>query len=239
MVDNLQAILFDLDDTLLGNDMESFVPGYFNILSRYAAERFERRQFLQDLLLSTRTVIDNTDPATTNWDVFWAAFTARTGHDVAELEPFFDQFYAEQFGQLQAVTEFRPVAPELVTYCLAQGWQVVIATNPLFPRTAVEQRLDWGGVPVTRFPYALVTTMENMHFAKPHTAYYQEILTHLNCRPAQALMVGDSWENDILPAAELGLLTWFVPTAIMPEPPAAAVPLTGWGTLEQLYDWLT
>jgi FMN phosphatase YigB (HAD superfamily) len=235
---NLQAVLFDLDDTLLGNNMESFVPGYFSILSEYAAERFDRRKFLQDLLLSTRAVIESTDGSTTNWDVFWGEFSARTGYDVSEMEPFFERFYAEKFGQLQAVTEFRPVAPQLVDYCFGQSWQVAIATNPLFPRTAVEQRLDWAGIPTTKFTYDLITTMENMRAAKPRAAYYQEILAYLNCPPERALMTGDSWENDIVPAANLGLFTWFIPTEIVPEPPDTAVPLTGWGTLEQLYAWL-
>jgi FMN phosphatase YigB (HAD superfamily) len=235
---NLQAVLFDLDDTLLGNNMDKFVPGYFSILSQYAAVRFPRDQFLQDLLISTQTVIKNTDTATTNWEVFWGSFCARTGHDIVELEPFFEQFYAEKFGQLQAVTEFRPIAPELMDYCFGRELQVVVATNPLFPRTAVEQRLDWAGLPVTKFTYDLVTTMENMHAAKPHAAYYQEILAHLNCPPERALMAGDSWENDIVPAANLGLFTWFIPTEATPEPLDTAVPLTGCGTLEQLYAWL-
>jgi FMN phosphatase YigB (HAD superfamily) len=238
VIDRLQAILFDLDDTLLGNDMETFVPGYFRILSQYAGDRFERNKFLQDLLLSTQAVMKDVDPTTTNWDVFWTNFAARAEHEVAELEPFFARFYEEEFGRLQAGTEFRPAAPELVAYCFDQGWQVVVATNPLFPRVAVEQRLEWAGVPATKFPYNLVTTMENMHATKPHTAYYQEILTYLDCSPERAFMVGDSWENDIVPAVALGLGAWFIPTVALPEPPDTAVALAGWGPLDAFYDWL-
>jgi HAD superfamily hydrolase (TIGR01549 family) len=238
VIETLQAVLFDLDDTLLGNNMDKFVSGYFGVLSQHAAARFARDQFLQDLLISTQTVIQNSDASTTNWDVFWNSFCARTGHDLAELESFFAEFYAEKFGQLQAVTEYRPAAPELVDYCFGQGWQVVVATNPLFPRTAVEQRLAWAGVPVTKFAYNLVTTMENMHATKPHAAYYQEILTHLDCPPQRAIMVGDNWTDDIIPAAALGMFTWFIPTEAMPEPPDTAVALAGWGPLDAFYDWL-
>ena len=34
----LKAILFDLDDTLLGNSMDTFIPAYFQALTRYVAE---------------------------------------------------------------------------------------------------------------------------------------------------------------------------------------------------------
>ena len=53
----------------------------------------------------------------------------------------------------------------------------------MFPHQAVEARLAWAGVPVTEYPYTLVTSYENMHAAKPHQAYYQEILAKIGCRP--------------------------------------------------------
>ena len=91
----------------------------------------------------------------------------------------------------------------------ARGLAVIIATNPLFPTTAIEQRLAWAGVPVDEYPYALVTTYENMHAAKPQPAYYREILAAIDCPPDRALMVGDDWKNDIAPAAAVGLHTFW------------------------------
>lgn len=229
----VEAVLFDLDDTLLGNDVDTFVPHYFKLLGAYAVALLPAEELIQALLTCTRITIQNVDRSRTNYEVFWEAFTARTGLNTAVAEPFFARFYEEVFPQLQAVTVVRPSARPLVQTCLDAGLKVVVATNPLFPRAAIEQRLAWAGTPVTDFDFALVTTMENMHTTKPHSLYYAEILQRIGCAPDKALMVGDSWTNDITPAAALGMHTFWTPPSADPVPDANL--LTGQGTLDDLY----
>lgn len=233
----IDAILFDLDDTLLGNDMQAFIPRYFALLSEYARDLMEKGAFIQALLAGTEAMVRNGDTAVSNRDVFWRDFSRRTGLDPQALEPFFDQFYRTDFHRLAEVTQPRPFVPDLLHACFAQGLQVVIATNPLFPRTAIEARLAWAGVPVSDYPYALVTTYENMHAAKPHHAYYRQILAEIGVEPANAIMVGDDWRNDIAPAAAVGLHTYWVcpPGATPPDPRLA----TGRGALETFYQKLS
>lgn len=229
----IQAILFDLDDTLLGNGMKSFMPGYFDLLGQHASAYLEKQRFLAELLHCTQAMMSNTEPALSNRDVFWAAFEQRTGLQVDELEPFFDHFYRNDFSELQAITQQRPAAAGLVRACLAQGLQVVVATNPVFPRVAIEQRLLWAGIPETEFDYALVTSYENMCATKPHQAYYRQILDTIGCSPQAALMVGDHWENDIAPAAALGLSTyWITPDGAAPPDATLA---SEYGTLDKLH----
>lgn len=229
----IQAILFDLDDTLLGNNMDVFIPPYFDLLSRHVQPYLEKERFLAELLRCTRAMMTNTDTAVYNRDVFWAALERRTGLQATEMEPFFDRFYRGDFSQLQSVTQQRPAAAGLVRGCLDRGLRVVIATNPVFPRVAIEQRLLWAGVPATEFEYALVTSYENMRATKPHQAYYRQILDTIDCAPEAALMVGDSWENDIAPAAGLGLSTyWITPDGAAP-PDARLV--DDYGTLDKLH----
>lgn len=232
----LKAILFDLDDTLLGNDIDNFIAQYFKLFGRYARQILDEQTFIQYQLQATRAVITNTDTSLTNRQVFWDHFERLSGRPRDELEPFFGRFYEEVFPQLQPATQRRPVAVNLIQTSLERNLAVVIATNPLFPASAIEQRLSWAGVPITDFPYALVTTYENMHATKPQTAYYQEILTHLDCPPQAALMVGNDWKNDILPAAELGLFTYWVSEngTIAPDPAL----VSGWGTLDALHTLL-
>ncbi len=232
----LQAVLFDLDDTLLGNDMDTFIPRYFALLGRYAERYLPRKQFLQELMVCTQAMIANTDTAVTNRDVFWTAFQQRTGLDPAEMEAFFDVFYAEQFSQLADVATRQPDAPKLLRFCFARGLKVVIATNPMFPQRAIEQRLAWAGIPVSDFAYDLVTSYENMHATKPHPAYYSEILRQIEVEPAAALMVGDDWENDMVPAAAVGCATYWTPAIESPPPDAALI--TGCGSLAQLQNLL-
>jgi hypothetical protein len=79
----------------------------------------------------------------------------------------------------------------------------VIATNPLHPLEAVEQRLRWAGLPTEG--YALITHSGNMHFAKPEPAYYAEIAARVGVEPDEAVMIGDSPTNDITPAQTIGM----------------------------------
>lgn len=228
----IRALMLDLDDTLLGNNMDTFMASYFALLRDFARPILNDETFLPHLIQATQAAIHNSDPALTNADVFWANFERLSGARRSELEPFFMRFYETEFSQLRAATVMRPAAADLVSTAIDQGCAVVVATNPLFPRTAIEQRLDWAGVPVDRYAYALVTTYEIMHATKPQPAYYREILDYVGCPAEAAMMVGDDWRNDIVPAATVGLRTfWIAPDdAEAPEPEL----LEGRGTLEQL-----
>lgn len=231
----LQAVLFDLDDTLLGNNMDTFIPHYFSLLSRYAETKMARDDFLRELMICTRAMVESRETAVSNRDVFWGAFQQRTGLDPEEMEQFFDIFYRDQFPQLAPVTTPQAGARDIVEFCFDQGWQVVIATNPMFPRRAVEHRLAWAGLAVTEYPFSLVTTYENMHATKPHLAYYEEILTRIGVPAAAALMVGDDWENDIEPAARLGCHTYWI--GEVTTPPDPAFPAAN-GSLPRLHELL-
>ncbi len=226
----LRAILFDLDDTLLGNDTESFMRRYFALLNDYAQPVMDSATFLPHLIQATQAAIRNIDPAHSNAEVFWANFEALTGGRREELEPFFSRFYEMDFARLRPGVAVRPAAARLVRAAVDRGLAVVIATNPLFPATAIEQRLAWAGVPVDEYPYALVTSYENMHAAKPQPAYYREILAAIGCPPEMAIMVGDDWQNDIAPAAEVGLYTYWIAPADA-EPPDPAL-VDGQGSLD-------
>ena len=232
----IEAILFDLDDTLLRNDMDKFLPAYFGLLGKHASRFLDRERFLQELLFGTQAMIASEDTAVSNRDVFWNTFQSRTGLDPDELEPFFDLFYRETFPQLRGTTEKRPDALPLVQLCLERGLKIVIATNPLFPARAIYERLDWAGVPVAAFDYDLVTTYENMHATKPHPAYYNEILAAIDCPPQAALMIGDDWKNDIIPASGLGIRTYWI-AQNGAEPPESAL-AAGYGTLADLLNRL-
>ena len=228
----INTILFDLDDTLLGNDMDTFLPHYLVLLDKYAAKHLNVVDFVPSVMKASEAMTRNTDPALTNNEVFWQEINGLIGLDFVETAALFDNFYRGEFNQLQGITETLPAATDLIRICLRKGYKVVIATNPMFPRTSVEARLNWAGIPVTEFPYELVTTIENMHTTKPHQAYYREILAEVNCSPSETLMVGDDWQRDIKPAAGVGLFTYWIqlPGTTLPD---AALP-SAYGSLEGL-----
>ncbi|MFH1175917.1 MAG: HAD family hydrolase [Acidobacteriota bacterium] len=229
----LKAILLDLDGTLLANPMETFIPAYLAGLGRYLANHVAPERLVAELLCATRAMDANDGSDATNQETFAAAFFPALGVARQALEPAFARFYAEEFPRLKALTTPVEAARPLVRWAFERSLQVAIATNPLFPRTAIEQRLAWAGVPVEEFPYALVTTYEDMHATKSNPAYYREILARLGREPHECLMAGDDWDWDIRPALELGLHAWWVAPPDTPRP-AGGSALLGQGSLEDL-----
>jgi HAD superfamily hydrolase (TIGR01662 family) len=203
-----QTVLLDLDDTLLDNDMQRFLPPYFAALGRRLARWVAPDELMPMLLTSIRAMMANHDPQVTNQQAFNAHFFPALGHSELEMRPIIRAFYEEEFPALREYTRPRPQARPLVEALFERGCQVVVATNPMFPRRAIEHRLDWAGV--GDLPFTLITSYENAHFCKPNPRYYQEILEHLDCRPHEAIMIGDDWENDIQPALQVGLHTFWI-----------------------------
>jgi FMN phosphatase YigB (HAD superfamily) len=229
----LKAVLFDLDDTLLGNPMDQFMPAYFLALTRFLDGVIAAERLIGDLMRATRAMNAKHSPELTNEEVFASVFYPLLGKDSSRVRAGLEQFYEQEFPNLRHMARRRPEARKLVRSALEHGLQVAVATNPMFPRVAVEERLAWAGVPVEDFDYALVTTLENMHATKAHLLYYQEILEKLGRRPGGCLMVGDSWSLDIDPAAALGLRAFWITEA--DKLPAQHASLVGWGTLTDLW----
>ena len=206
MSEQIKTILFDLDGTLLGNDMNVFLPQYFKLLTARVAHLVPPDEFVTLLMQATEVMIAN-DGRATNEEVFAAAFYPLIGHPREQMEPIFMDFYANDFPTLKAYTWRKPEARRVVQQAFDLGCEVVISTNPLFPATAVQQRLEWAGV--ADFPYALVTTYENSRAAKPNLLYFEQILESIG-RPAEtSLVVGD--EDMDMVAAHLGCRTFLVP----------------------------
>lgn len=232
----LTTLLFDLDDTLLGNDINQFIQPYMARFAEHMSLVTPPQNFLSGLLAGTREMMDNHDPRRTLQQRFAEQFYPLANAPAATLDPQIETFYTEKFKGLRSETWVIPAAREAVQWALSSGLQVAVATNALFPRTAILQRLEWAGVSAIEFPYALITTYEFMHFAKPRPEYFAETLAWLDRRPEEAMMVGNDWSQDIAPAHEAGLRTfWIAPNTA--QPPANTAHPTGQGSLAQFLSW--
>ncbi|MBE0466967.1 MAG: HAD family hydrolase [Candidatus Desulforudis sp.] len=208
-------LLLDLDGTLLPMDMHEFLTAYLRAVSTRMAPYIAPDRFAKCLLASTQAMVENLDPRRTNADVFWDDFVGRTGLDQVEILPILERFYREEFPQLAPVTRPTPTARMVCTRAVEYGAELVIATNPIFPRMAIEERLRWAGI--ADFPFRLVTAYENMHFCKPQTHYYQQILDRLGAGPEQCLMAGNDPEEDLV-AQDLGIRTYLVVDCLVSRP---------------------
>jgi len=226
----IEALLLDLDGTLLDNDIQAFLQVYLGRISRAMAPWVAPDVLVPQLLRSTSVMLANQDPERTLRETFAGDFYPALGTTEDALLARFEDFYRDEFPKLQAQTARRPAAAVLVQAALASGLRLAVATNPLFPRIAIDHRLTWAGVPSDRFAYDVITSYETFHSAKPQLAYYAEILGHLGVAASRAAMVGDSPSDDLAPARALGMAVFHVSPS-----PDAGYP---GGALDQVLDWL-
>jgi FMN phosphatase YigB (HAD superfamily) len=203
-------LLFDLDDTLLGNDMNSFIPAYLQALAKRMEVVADPSVLIKTLMAATRQMVEDPSPEKTLEEKFDAAFFPSLGLIRQEVQGIIDAFYAEDFPKLQSLTQFRPEAVSVVQQLLARGDQAAVATNPLFPRTAILQRLIWAGLPASEVPFALIPSYETFHFAKPNPAYFAEFLAQLGWPKIPVVMVGNDVDSDIGAARQLGLRVFWM-----------------------------
>jgi FMN phosphatase YigB (HAD superfamily) len=206
----IKALLLDLDGTLLDNDIDTFLQAYLKSLGRHMAPWVPPDRLVPQLLKSTGVMLANRQPTRTLQQAFADDFYPALGTTESALLAHFEAFYRDEFPKLRGLTRRRDSAARLVRTALDSGVQVAVATNPLFPRMAIDHRLEWAGVPADAMPFSLVTSYENFHSAKPRPAYYAEILGHLGVHAAEAAMVGDSTSDDLAPAQSLGMATFQV-----------------------------
>jgi len=204
----IKALLFDLDDTLLGNNMEgAFLQRYLDMLTRRIAHLMDPELFVRLIWDSTEAMTRNNDDTRTLQQVFWDDFSSRTDVPKEKLLPLLMDFYINDFPALEKETRRLPDARPVIQAAFDRGYDVVIATKPLFPRIAIEHRLAWAGI--DDFEYALITSYEVMHFCKPHPRYFLEIAERLDHRPEECLMIGNDPADDMA-AGKVGMKTFYI-----------------------------
>lgn len=204
------TLLFDLDDTLLNTNLESFVPAYFQALTRHLEPVALPTVTLRALMQGTRLMTETADPTRTLQDVFDSCFYPTLGAAKETLASSLASFYAETFPTLQTHTTPNPEAAPLIEWALSQGYRVAVATDPLFPQVATLQRVRWAGLNPDDF--AVISAFEDFHFSKTHPAYFAEMLGRMGWSDGPVVMVGNDMNRDILPAQRLGLKTYHVET---------------------------
>jgi FMN phosphatase YigB (HAD superfamily) len=226
----IPTVLIDLDNTLLGNDMETFLPTYLQKLGAHLADLISPDQMIPELLNGTRKMLDNLNPTLSLEQAFADHFYPALGVSEEKLWAQIDDFYATVYPSLEAITTRFSESERFINALFEAGHEVVIATNPLFPKTAIVQRLKWAGVSIERFNYSLITSYENSHFTKPHLEYYAEILGRLGKSSHEIVMIGNDPEHDLEPARTMGMAVFHAHASSPDKYPG--------GSLENAMSWL-
>ncbi|MFX1419983.1 MAG: HAD family hydrolase [Promethearchaeota archaeon] len=203
----IKAILFDLDCTLLDIDLEKFIPQYLKSLAQSVAHLIPPKKFISKILKASKAIEQN-DGTLSNLEIYEKIFFPIEGYTQEQLEPYFYDYYENEFSKLKQYASKKPEAKAVIQKAFDKGYDVVIATTPMLPATAIEQRLEWAGI--KDFPYRLITTIENSHATKSttHLLYYDQILDKIGYPADSCLMVGD--EDKDLIAKRCGIKTFLV-----------------------------
>ena len=203
-----QAILFDLDGTLLPMDNDHFTKSYFKLLAQYAAPLGYQADTLIPAMWKGVGAMVKNDGTRLNCDAFWDTFAQLLGPQVKEHIPVFDRFYSNEFQQAAQFTSSNPQAKEAVSLARQKAQRVILATNPLFPPVAVDTRLGWIGLRTADFD--LTTNYSNSSYCKPNPNYYREILAKFGLTANQCLMIGNDVQEDVEAAGSIGMDTFLV-----------------------------
>lgn len=198
----LTTVLFDLDGTLLPMDQDKFTKGYFTLLTqKMSAYGYDAKELIDTVWKGTAAMIKN-DGSITNEAAFWKVFVMQYGEKAITDQEHFNSFYREEFQAAKAFCAYEPKSVETIKKVKELGLQSVLATNPIFPRTATESRIRWAGLRSDDFVF--YTTYENSCACKPSLSYYQEILRKLDESAEECLMVGNDVSEDMV-AQKLGM----------------------------------
>ena len=203
-----QAILFDLDGTLLPMDNDVFVDEYFKLAARKMEPYgYTFEEMVKALWKSAKAMVLN-DGSRTNCEACWQSFTETFGEQGRELLPVFEAFYQKEFHEAVKVTGENPLARRALELAREKAEKVILATNPMFPPVAVQTRLSWVDLKPGDFNYW--THYENSSFCKPNPAYYLEIMKKLGLDASKCLMIGNDAQEDAEAAQSVGMDTFLV-----------------------------
>lgn len=190
----IKNILFDLDGTLLNMDQDKFLELYMMSLYNYSKEEYKDIYELIELIKKGVYLMVNNNGEFTNEEVFYNHFKSFHKEHTDDLLKKYEKYYDSDFIITKKSTSLKSVAPLLIKGLKEKGYNLILATNPIFPRIATLNRIKWAGLNPDDFMY--ISTYENSHYSKPNIKYYEEILNKLNLNKEECLMVGNDTSED-------------------------------------------
>lgn len=228
---NIKTVMFDLDGTLLPFVQEEFIKLYFGgLCKKLAPYGYDPDGVVKNVWKGTGAMVKN-DGSRLNSEAFWEVFRGAFP-DKPDAQVFCDDFYTNEFDAVRACLKYGPNHKPLIERLKSAGFEVVLATNPLFPKCAVATRLKWAGMCEDDFAY--ITHYDNSRFCKPNPKYFEELIGKLGRTPEECFMVGNSVSEDILATRAVGIKSLLV-TEFAENPDGAALD-AGQPIVENLQD---
>lgn len=190
----IKNILFDLDGTLLPMDQDKFIKVYLTTLFEYFPSEYKDVTELSNIIMYGVKLMVENDGALTNEEVFYNYFKSIKKEKTDSLLKAYIEYYKTDYIKTKETTSPSPYANLLIKNLKEKGYNLILATNPLFPKEATLNRIKWAGLDYQDFTY--ITTYENSCYSKPNIKYYQDIINKLNLKAEECLMIGNDTTED-------------------------------------------
>lgn len=210
-MNKLTTVLFDLDGTLLPINGEAFEAIYFKGLSSYFLDKYDPKEFIKIIWSATKEMVNDTS-SKTNEEAFMDALQVIVNEDISWMQERFSQFYLNEFDQIRLAVTPNIYIQKAVKLLKEKGYRCIIATNPMFPKIAIEKRILWTGCDRDDFDY--VTSFEKNHYCKPQLKFYEEVLHDMNLSAEECLMVGNDINEDMI-VSKLNMKTYLLTNHVM------------------------
>lgn len=202
----MKAILFDLDGTLLPMDIELFMKLYFHEMGKAFSGVAEPETLVNNVMKATGVMVKDVSERT-NEEVFMDAYKELVDDDIEAHRSLWDGFYDNGYKNVKLSSKESEQMIEAVRILKDKGYTLILVTNPLFPKYAITQRIEWAGLKPDDFSY--ITSFEENRYCKPHVKIYEEVLKHMALTPEECMMVGNDVEEDMV-AGQIGLATYLI-----------------------------
>jgi FMN phosphatase YigB (HAD superfamily) len=203
-----QAILFDMDGTLLPMDNDVFTGGYFqDLYKKLAHHGMEARALIDAVWTGIKAMVMN-DGSRTNEEAFWDKFCQITGIEMEAIKPECLDFYGNEFRDAKRFTGENLLAVKAIETAREKADKVVLSTNPLFPMVGQRTRMDWLGLSEDDFD--LVTCYESDSYCKPNPEYFRSVCERIGIAPGDCLLIGNDENEDMYAGTVAGLNCYLV-----------------------------
>jgi HAD superfamily hydrolase (TIGR01509 family) len=229
-MDKLRAVLFDLDDTLFDWRLASMrglaaLQAEHPALAREPLKKLE--QELWELVQTTHAgMMDRRmSAAEIRQERFRRLFAVRGVEIPAGQAELVHDLYREAFLESQCTV---PGVPELLRE-LRESATVGVVTNNLSRR---EQEMKVRACGLDGLVDFIVVS-EEVSEPKPGRGIFEAALARAGCRANEAVMVGDSWEMDVMGAVRIGIrAVWFNRRDLLCTDPSLATELRSFEPLD-------
>ena len=199
----IKTVLIDMDGTLLNMGESAFETEYVKRMVIFLEQRYPGKG--KDIVKAVGyggEMMKVSDGSRTNYDVFWEAFEKVSGYTQEEIEPVINVYYQTDYTHIG--DDYVPDADMQAAVRLLQekGYQLIVATTPVVPLIANQERVRWSGL--SDINWMDITSFESYNYSKPNVKYFEQICEKHGLNPTECLMIGDSVVKDY-PATELGM----------------------------------